>query len=385
VRWYRLWHPWIFYVAWFVGLAFTSATLIITRDRHDYSRSRALARKAMAVTIFAGLLSLPEALFLWHPGPTLRITRISDGKMTIVGKARIDAIAFSPDGTIVVTAGMEPGYVPERWYSVINAWRVSDGQKMWRRTQIRTNRGDCQVTFMPGGGRIAWSTSSGATVLLHASTGIPVHNTVSHSYGYMALSPDGAVFASNRYGYLEVRRIADNHLLWSVPCIQPETWPDRPTATFSPDGKLIACMESMRTVVVRDVKSGGKIAALTGKPDPAALRFVSKTQVMAFADGVIERWDISGGSRPHVVRIMRIMKHGGWNRIPGGNLASISSDGIYALIVDNTPARAYSGVLWVIDTATGRHPHTLWNATRAEFSPDGRSVAYAHMYPSPGM
>lgn len=295
-------------------------------------------------------------------GLTVTVQSALDGQVLgppMVGhKASIHSLAFSPDGSLLASAGFD---------GIAIIWDIASGQPLYPPLAAHDGR-VLAAAFSPDGQVLAtggtdsriflWDVASGAQV------GAPL---VGHSNWVrtLAWTPDGAGLISGD--------ASGSVVFWEMGRVQ--RWPGHTSTVrglaFSPDGRTLASGSFDQTVRLRTVDSGAArfapwrghenaVIDLAYSPDGSYL-------VSASAGGEMVRWDTASG-RP-IGQPLR----GHTDPVAG---VAISPDGrtIASGSFDNTI------VLW--DAATGQpvgeplRGHDNWVISVA-FSPDGRTLASA--------
>jgi WD40 repeat protein len=189
---------------------------------------------------------------------TVRLWRVSDGTLLRTlrregGGGEGVSVAFSPDGAMVASGTMGTD-------ASIHLWRVSDG------TPLRTFRDKDQespmimsLAFSPDGATLA---SSGPPTLWRVSDGVLLRR-LGCSWCCVAFSPNWAMFATGDWGQdrVWVSRLGDTVPLYMVGSGR-EYGPGCRQAAFSPDGTTLATNESVGVRLWR-VSDGLPLRTLT--------------------------------------------------------------------------------------------------------------------------
>ncbi len=246
-----------------------------------------------------------------HPRPWLRwvnkATQGSDCLMTLKGaEGRVHSIAFSPDGTRLVTgAGKESqtiGGAPTWTGGEVRLWDVETGIELAASTSHRDKV--VAVRFSPDGSRIAsashdytlnlWDGTSGVEILSFrdhswwvddcdfspdgrrlvsasadktlkvwdAATGSLLATLAGHQGGVeaCAFSPNGTLIASSCSYDKTVRiwHLPAEAMRWEWPAASP------PVFAFSPDGRCVAYNADGERLKIRAVESGEELLVLEG-------------------------------------------------------------------------------------------------------------------------
>jgi WD40 repeat protein len=199
------------------------------------------------------------------------------------GKAVVESVAFSPDGSMLASADFE---------SVI-LWDASSGRKV-RALENHHGR-TTKVAWHPDGATVI--ANGDAIVFWDVATGVE-RGTIDPGDGFsverFAFSPDGKTIASAGDDSVDVR-------LWDATSRKQRTLlsgHDKAVTAlaFSPDGLLLASGGSDSKIVIWDVATGRKRAVLTRHTDPVtSVAFSSdgKSLVSGSRADMIILWDLS--------------------------------------------------------------------------------------------
>jgi WD40 repeat protein len=261
-----------------------------------------------------GVAFSPDGTLLASAGDdkTVRLWEVATGTKvrTLTGHtAHIGGVAFSPDGTLLASAA-------DDW--TVRLWEVATGTKVRRLIGVNyisgaisyvmplvlravlTGRAACigAVAFNPDGTLLASAAEFCTVRLWEVATGTKVRTLTGHTKGVnsVAFSPDGALLAS----------AADDETvrLWEVVTgAEVRTLTGHTNCTyavaFSPDGTLLASAGLDKTVRLWEVATGAEVRTLTGhtariygvafSPDGALL-------ASAGDDKTVRLWEVATGA-----------------------------------------------------------------------------------------
>ncbi len=288
------------------------------------------------------------------------------------------AVAISPDGRTVLTCGKDRK--AQRWDALSGAALgapLDHAYAVW------------SVAFSPDGRRILTGSGdderhAGEARLWDAATGAPLMPPLPHASQVSAtsFSPDGETFLTVCREEARLWRTADGKsagVVLSHPRpkeVNPRAVPEL-SATFSPDGRLIATGGADGTARIWDAATGkSRSEPLTAQGPVLALGFSPDGRFLATGslDGVARRWEVATGRRREP------------DMLCGGRVKAIafSRDGIImatAGVVEDVDRqtgdrRIRGGDVRLWSAGTGQplgapisHPEPVWSIA---FSPDGR-------------
>jgi WD40 repeat protein len=324
----------------------------------------------------------------------------------------IKAVAFSPDGQIIASAGLE---------NRIRFWNALNGQEI--RVFGKNENSVSAIAASPDNKTFVVGTSGGAIRLMNRTDGQEIGLLKSHQESVNALvySPDGTLLASGGGSTDTIgspRQKYDNAVrVWEVATGKLLYTFDNPASniemlTFSPNGQILAAA-SGGSVYLWDVVTGDRYPSLRSPgTEILSLAFSPDGRQIAlgaggyFSDGRHPIWlmDIANGNLVKTFRgqasedISRLFfSSDGQLLYSGGSYYSMRvwrvSDakplsGIYASGLTMTPTTdksklavsSYSGVIRLFDTATGAElaqssSVDAGSYPRLAFSPDGTLIS----------
>lgn len=294
--------------------------------------------------------SLDGAVHIWEVSSKKELPGI-----TTLYSAAMKGIAFSTDGTELVTGG-------KRFLTQL--WSVKNGAPLATLTD-QPNWINA-VTFSPDGKLLASSSGDKTTWIRDAKT-LKQIRILPSSGQTLAFSPDSKLLATISVD--DTKKIT----VWNV---QSGTeyvalighTDDIADVAFSPDGSLLASVSTDKTVRLWNVKSGNLVTTLTGHTEwVGAVAFSPNGALLASAGGdkTIRLWDVKSGN---LVTTLTGHSNSIWRMTfsPNGEiLASASFDGTLRLwdVKDVKNARQLASL-----------PHTEAVLSVA-FSPDGTLLA----------
>ena len=289
-------------------------------------------------------------------------------------KEEVTVVAFSPDGTKLVSAS---GF---HFPGILKFWDVETGENI---DTLQAKGGSTDsISFSPDGKVLAW-----ADRLWDVGTGEQLDLPLDDKLFEIVFSPDGKIIAGTgistvertRAGVIKLYDVATGRLINTLTATQRTTWNESSkrvsSIAFSPDGRLLASGSADDgTIKLWDVETGQNIVTFTEKPEPnsSMLCVVFSPDGTKLAVGSAEgikllevptrkhiytRQHIDIGELEFSLNVFSVAFSP-----DGRKLASVSWDGVK---------------LW--DVKTGHNLTTLQGHTRVvdsvAFSPDGLTLA----------
>ena len=207
---------------------------------------------------------------------------------TFIGHARgVDCVAFSPDGTLLASAGSD---------KQVRLWAAADG------TEVRSLTGHTGpvygLDFSPDGNILASAGARDRTVRLwDTGTGAPLRRLTGNTseVRWVVFSPDGNSLASA--GSDQTVRIWDTRT-WTAPRTLTGHAAAVHCVAFSPDGNLLASASSDQTVRIWDTRTWTALRTLTGHYySVSSLSFSADGSLLASAGGdkTVRIWAVRNG------------------------------------------------------------------------------------------
>lgn len=314
--------------------------------------------------------------------------------MEVGHTAALASVAYSADGTTVVTGGSDLSIV---------AWDVA---RLKEQETIDLHEGSINwVTFSNDGELVATASNDKTVRLWKTDSGTPFGEPLTHRQRVLsvAISPDKLAAASGTFDR--------DVMLWDLATGDAKRLRGHQRAiscvVFSDDGELLASTSHDGTVRLWDVTTGNEAAVLEGHEDRVynAVFLNSTTLVTASADKTVRIWDLETNTASRVLlghddRVWalatthdgQLLASGGddrsiklWDAATGEPLKTIRGhiDGVQSLSFapDGETLASGSGDktirLWDVESGEPKatlknHNYRVWSVA---FAPDGKTLA----------
>ena len=306
---------------------------------------------------------------------TIRLWDVNTGQLknTLEHTDRVEAVAFSPDGNTLASAGW--GNAVQLWNAETGQFKISldhskyvvsvafapdgktitDGYRLWdantgqEKATLDHSRGVTSVAFSPNGTTIAGASSNGTVQLWDANTGQSQAILEAHGDGVysVAFAPDGKTLASgtrdSQDNFVEVIRppatLQGMIQLWDVATGQLKNTLEGhegsvSSVAFAPDGKTLACGRNNDIIQLWDVDTGQLKNTLEGHMyvvESVAFSPDGTTLASGSLDGTVQLWDTDTGQSQAILQGHRYGTLSVAFAPDGNTLASGSMDGTILL------------------------------------------------------
>jgi WD40 repeat protein/predicted Ser/Thr protein kinase len=297
-----------------------------------------------------------------RPYPGILVIDLVTGKRlaAFLDLRAITALAISPDGSQVVSAGFN---------GVLKVWSVASGaletefkaflDPIWGIAYSQDGR------FLAGGGNNrslkVWDTSSwteGAPLLGHDST-----------VRCVAFSPDGQRMISGSEDELAMIWPSHSHgLQTEMPqLLRGPRWIDRtPCIAFSPDSRLFAGTAADGTIKVWRTDTIACTATFPEDARTVAFSPDGKTVLGEGYNGTVQRWDLNGSEAGRT--IMPKARFANWQVDP------LSSQERVTLVADQNESIATCQLCEITSSRDGINAGAMLSTTTIVLSEDGRTM-----------
>ena len=250
-------------------------------------------------TVFSAIFGAPSSE---RPDHLVRLTDVSTGQelATLQFSRGIDHLTFSPDGKTVVFGSL----------GEIHLWNTETGHELsiplvdWE-ADLHNMPFVTALAFSPDGTILVSGTDQGGIQTWNVTTGKPLavfaEPTEQEELVYtsaLRYSPDGSLLAAGSYNLIRIWEVDTGKILLSVNTKQKRgnaTFSNYPEPlVFSPDGAILVNGLDRGVIQLWDVTTGNSIAVLEGhtqKIETLAFSLDGKVLVSTAMDGTILLWD----------------------------------------------------------------------------------------------
>lgn len=212
--------------------------------------------KNTTAEVFGMLIdSKRQRIIAGHADGVIRVWNVATGEATHTLpklQRRVEAIAMSPDGTLIASSGGNDG---------IALW---DGESLEKVADVKTSVMPWGVCFRPDGKDMAMSSYQGVIEVIDVATRRTRLSVKGHSrlVPAIAYSPDGKILATgDEHGLV---KIWDSSTLRPLATLEPTTG-EVVTIAFDPTGRYMAATSAMRMTAVYDLRGRDQCIAGNAK------------------------------------------------------------------------------------------------------------------------
>jgi eukaryotic-like serine/threonine-protein kinase len=230
-----------------------------------------------------------EGVKIWDT-TTWTVRQTFRGHVNGFGEAVCGAVAFSPDGKLVASAGL--------WVWEVRLWEAETGREVHRLGGFK--RATSCVAFSPDGRVLATGSIDGTVQVMDVRTGAVVATLQPHNSRVLgvAFRPDGKQLAV---------AVGEGSVTFWDTARWVKTLTVRPhdsetsAVAYSPDGTMLASASYDQTVKLLDTTSGAILFSLFGHTatvNKLAFRPDGRELATACVDGAVRIWDMTPRPEP---------------------------------------------------------------------------------------
>jgi WD40 repeat protein len=302
------------------------------------------------------------------PLPEGAVARL--GTLRLRHGSEVLALAFSPDGSLIVTGGR---------FGQVQVWDVATGKSV-RQLHVTGGLMYC-LAFSPDGKLLAaadhhgqlcsiWEVATGKLLFdgrnIYLREILPFMNTI----GSASYAPDGKLLATADRGEVSLRDPRSGQVVRSLALKKGHA----SIALFSPDGKVLASTGEDHDIILTDVQGGGPSRRLHGHEGTlfgVAFSPDGTTLVSGAGDETVRLWNLQTG-----VEVRRFTGHKGIGKYQYGSVIGVAFTKDGKGVISASEARV---VLW--EPGTGKEIREFRGHQRdvgaIALSPDGKTLAAA--------
>lgn len=294
---------------------------------------------------------------------TVRLWDMKTRKLLRTFKGHKDdvfSVAFSPDGKTIASSSKES----------VRLWNTQ-GEEHLR--SVITHTAILDVAFSPDGKTLASGNNDNTVRLWEAITGKPITTLSGHEgkVSKVVFNPNGKTIAS--IGNYTVRLLDTK----TGELLRTFSEYENYRVAFSPDGETLVTTQPRGTVRLRNIRTNELRRTFTKlKHGVGPIAFNPAGQVLALLRDEIRNYSVWNIKTDELICSLTVPVT---KRLQWGVAFSPDGSMLSTGMVDMTPSGEREDIVWLWDTTTGEHIHTLTghlNRIRCvAFSPDGKTLA----------